>query len=93
MGKNWRKLTANPGGLKTSTNVKSVSTTPCVGSGPPQEFQGIRKEIDQFPGNWKLPEGKTPKAVHQFWREGITLLILDAVLYQRQITNELPAKV
>jgi len=66
---------------------------PFVGLRLAEEYKGRWKEIGQFLGNLKRPEGKTPKETQQFQREATKYLVSDGILHRRRRTNELPAKV
>jgi len=58
-----------------------------------EEYKGRWKEIGEFLGNLKRPEGKTTKEMHQFWQEAMKYLVSDGILYRRRKTIEPPAKV
>jgi hypothetical protein len=56
------------------------------------KYKGSWKEINQFLGNRKWPEGKTPKEKKQFRREATKYFVSDGIFYCRLETNEPPAK-
>jgi hypothetical protein len=66
---------------------------PFVGLRLAEEYKGRWKEIGEFLGNLKRPEGKTTKEMQQFRREATKYLVSDGILYRRRKTNEPPAKV
>jgi hypothetical protein len=66
---------------------------PFVGLRLAEEYKGRWKEIGEFLGNLKRPEGKTMKEMQQFRREATKYLVSDGILYRRRKTNEPPAKV
>jgi len=50
-------------------------------------------EIGEFLKNMQQLEGNTPKEMQQLWLKAMKHLVSNGVLYQRQKTNELLAKV
>ena len=56
-------------------------------------YEGRWKEIGEFLESFKRPEGKNAKEMVRFRRDATRYLVFDGALYQRQRTNEPPAKV